>query len=381
MNTLVMLTLWLAPAALPAAPLQGAVVERALDEPAEFEFQDVPLSAVFDEVLRQCGVRVVMAPEAYALTPHGSETRVTATFPRKPLRAILTDLVAPLGMDYAVTEDGVEVIPRPVLACLGRAATWEELDLITELASLHPGTEAADRDRLRERVQFQLPVHGAWTTLEGALRNVGAGTAEEALTIATRNLGWSWCVSGNQVIVRSVEGQYRERLRQPVELRMSNRPLYDVLQAIGNRIGVPVRADPGALQSLPPQVQRNFSVNVRRQTAEQTLDTIAAYTGLGYLIDPEGVLFYAPSGGAAPRSPDGAFGAAPGGQAMDTSSSVGSRSSDPYVAKLVAYSEDGRSLEWLIRASELPEDLLDRRARDIQDMIEALRGQTPKSNP
>ena len=53
---------------------------------------------------------------------------------------------------------------------------------------------------------------------------------------------------------------------------------------------------------------------------------------------------------------------------------VRAASSDPYVAKItVKVTEDGKVYEWLIRRSELDEDLREMRKQDLQAMIDALR--------
>jgi len=143
-------------------------------------------------------------------------------------------------------------------------------------------------------------------------------------------------------------------------LRINNRPLFDVMNAVGAPVNIAVRAEPGALTSLPMQMQRNFSLNVQQQPVEQVLDTISAYTGLGYLVGLEGVLFYRPDA----RGPESKI--------AESSSSVPA-AADPYVAKMVIPLDDGKAIEWLIRRSELPEDLRQMRERDIEAVIATLR--------
>jgi hypothetical protein len=54
---------------------------------------------------------------------------------------------------------------------------------------------------------------------------------------------------------------------------------------------------------------------------------------------------------------------------------------DPYIGKLVVELPDGRSVEWLIKRSELPEDLRQMRERHIAEMIEALRERVRANQP
>ena len=114
---------------------------------------------------------------------------------------------------------------------------------------------------------------------------------------------------------------------------------------------------------------RAFSVNVSQLSAEDVLERIAASTGLGYLLEPDGVLLYRPVGG----------GADAGRRTEAARASVAL--SDPYVATIEVPLDDGTSVRWLVRRSELPEDLRRMRTRDIQTMIEALRRESGPSTP
>jgi len=184
------------------------------------------------------------------------------------------------------------------------------------------------------------------------------------LTVACSHLGWTWCPADDHIVISTFDQQIRRRLKQPVSLRMNNRTLFEVMQAVGGMVDIDVRVDPGALTSLPAQVQKNFSLNVHQQSVEQVLDTISAYTGLGYMLNPDGIVFYkADENGSAPTAP-----ANTGLQPQPPPTS-----SDPYVVKITIPLSDGRTFEWLIRKSELPDDLRQMRDRDIQAFIEEFR--------
>jgi hypothetical protein len=346
------------------------LIEQALDEPTRIELTDVKLGEAFAMVTEQTGVEVVMTPEVMSLIPHGPETKVNAVIENIPLRQGLIDLVAPLGMTFVVLDDYVEIIPTPPLLRLGRPATWAELDLLGKLRAAKPGAVDADLQSLRERLQFQVRARDPWDTLAAEIRTTGAGSGDEVLSVACDKLGWAWSMDGERIVVLSIEQQFRQQLSWPIRLRINDRPLPDVIRQLGMYAGVPVRLEPGALQSLPPQVREHFALNVNDLSAEEALDMIASYTSLGYLIDRNGVLFYRTDvagspGGEAPQQPMG-FGA-PSPKTAQT------RGQDPYVGKITVQLEDGKTVEWLIRESELPEDLKLRRQQDLRDAFDALR--------
>ncbi len=363
------------------------LIEQALNEPAKIQFDNVRLVDALRTISDQTGVKIVMTSDTMRFAPAGPTTSIQrVNIANVPLRQALTQLFAPLGMEIAVRDTFVEVVPREEILCLGRAPTWEELDLLNRITALKPGVDPTHVEQLRGLVQFQVPIPNAWEQLAGALRATGAGPGDQVLTVACGKLGWGWCVEGGGIVVADRGRLLRRQLQQPISMRMNSKPLSDVLAALGRTVNVPIRSEPGALASLPQHMQRNFSLNVQNEPVETVLEKIAAYTGLGYLIDPEGVVFYRPGAMPAPvvaqtpPMPTAPMAAQPANsQPAETSPppTTSSGPADPYVAKVVVPMEDGRTVEWLIRRSELPEDLRSRREEDLKKAFEEIRAKTP----
>ncbi len=336
-----------------------ALIEQALDEPAKITLEKITLADAVARLTEQTGVRIVLPKDIVALAPYGGDTLIEKVdIANVPLREGLARVFEPLGMVVVVEEDHVRVAAREGLLCLGRAPTWAELDTLTWLAGLQPGTIDSDREELLTRVQCQA---GSIGNLRAALSSVGSGPGDSVLTVATAQFGCGWCVSDRMVVIATLESRVRQRLQKPITVRVANKPLFDVLSAINDAVGLPARVEPGAIASLPPPMQRNYSLTVLDQPAERALEKIAADTGLGYLINPDGVVFYRPTSqqgdpSEAPRGPS-------------TSGATG----DPYVAKVVRMIGEGQSVEWLIRASELPPDLRELRQRDLDEAFASLR--------
>jgi len=354
-------------AGVPAATADTReLIEQALSEPTRITLDNVKLVDAFNIITAQTGVRIVMSPEVMRFAPQGGDTMIRKVdIANVTLREGLRRLLDPLGMTIVVAEKSVEIVPKDALLCLGRAPTWPELELLSELSALQLGLDAEAWPRFQSRTQFQVPSPDGWRLLSETVRGVGVGPGDEVLTIACHSLGWTWCLSGQSIIVYPLEQQIRRRLSQPISIRLSSRPLFDVLAAIGDAIRMPVRVEPGAIASLPQQVQRNFDLHAQQKPAEQVLEQISAYTGLGYLAGPEGIVFYLPESGT------GGPGLSAGGPIRPTGAS------DPVMAKLSIPLEGGRSVEWMIRKSELPEDLQQMRQRDLQELIDLLRQRNP----
>ena len=138
-----------------AAPAASAdmrtLLERALDEPTRITLENVQLADALQLITEQTGVKIVMTAGVMNLVPHGGETVIhQVEIANIPLRQGLTELFGPLGMTFVVRNDHVEIRPRGALLCLGRPPTWPELDLLTQLAAIEPGTDAEALAKLRD---------------------------------------------------------------------------------------------------------------------------------------------------------------------------------------------------------------------------------------
>lgn len=346
------------------------LIEQALDEPATITFDHVTLRDAIQQITEQTGVRIEMVPEVMDLVPHGGDTMLEhVSIANMALRRGLTELFTPLGMEFIVRDRFVEIVPKEALLCLGRAPSWAELDTLAELSTMQPGVDPAALSRLEPRIQFQVPVPDGWAKLSEAIRSVGAGSGDQVLSIACQRLGWAWCFFENRIVISSVTQLLQSRLQRRVNLRMNHRPLIKVLHALGDHAQMPIRVEPGALASLSAQTRQVYSLNVSNASLEQALDEIAAFTGLGYLLEPDGVLFYRVRPPEETRTNDPAQPRQP------------SPGSDPYVGKIVVPLGDGTTVEWHIRRSELPLDLRKKRQADLDRAFEALRRQAAKQEP
>lgn len=339
-----------------------SLIEQALTEKTRITLEQVSLRDAIDSITEQTGVDIHMEPAVMAMVPVGPGTIFQhVDIANIPLGEGLDELFAPLGMTYHVADDGVHIVPKEAIRCLGRAPTWDELDVLAELVRLEPARDTAALDTIHDRLQFRVPVRRPWSILEAAIRDVGAGPGDTVLDIACENLGWAWCLSGDYVVITPREQDVVRRLRRPISLRVRHAPLFDAIVAVGDASGVTIRVEPGALGSLDRSLQRNFTLELRNQPAERALEMIAAYTGLGYLIEPDGVLFFNVTRPNSMRS----------NQADDAPRDGGD--GDPYVGKVVVPLPDGTSMEWLVRYSELPVELRARRIEDLRKAFAALK--------
>lgn len=338
-----------------------SLIERALGEPSGFTITNKTLGEAIGLIAEQTGVPLRVRPAVMDLAPLGAGTVIRKVeVANLPLREGLARVLAPLGMTFVLRDDHVEILAKECLSALGRRVTWDELDTLSKLASIEPGLAADALATLKPMIQFRVPLRDPWLTLSGAIRDVGAGLGDEVLSRACRNLGWTWTLDGKHIVVTDGVETIRRKLARRITLRMTNRPLLGVLHAIGERIGVAIHTEPGLMASLPRYLQQNFSLNAHDDAASQVIDTITAYTGLGYLIEPGGVFFFNAGIDADAASQRDGGGESP-------------TDKDPIVAKMTTTLEDGKTIDWLIRRSELPPNLRDMRKKELAELFRTMR--------
>ena len=210
-----------------------ALVEQALDEPTNIVLDDVRLGDAIQKISQASGVPIYLPPDVLEKAPYGRETIVRRIELREmSLRRGLLELLSPLGMTFRVSNDHVEVQLVDVLRCLGRAPNWEELDTLASLSTLAPGLNDDHLAQMKTLIRFDVAGPNAWASLSAAIRRIGAGSGVDVLTQACADFQWGWCFEGRGIVVASAAAQYRQRLMRPVSLRMSFRPLIEILQVL-----------------------------------------------------------------------------------------------------------------------------------------------------
>lgn len=335
------------------------LLEDVLNRPAQLSLQNVKLTDLLARLEEQTGVAVRMAPEVMALLPQGGDTVFTqAEFGQVSLREGLTGLFTGLGMRVEVQRDAIAVTPKPGLWRIGRRATWGELDVLAELASLKPGASDADLEKIHTRTQFQVPQRGPWTLLAARIKEVGAGSGDEVLDLACLALGWAWYPSEDKIVIQPIQAQFDRQLQRSITLRAQRKPFAQVLEDIGRQCGVPVQIDPAALSALTPTTRDRFTLTVEGYPAADALNQIASNARLTYILTVDGVLFYDPASGGARTLP----------------TDNGPKPSDDRVVGLIPVAiGTGPVIQVLIRESDLPPELLEQLNHRKAEVIEALR--------
>ncbi len=346
-----------------------ARILQALDQPTDLNVQDIPIRQALDKLGTETGIPIQLAPGCLSLLPYGSQTKLTATIQKRPLRESLTALLRPLGLEFVPTARAVTIQPTPPLERIGRRATWEELATLEKLSSQPMTPELFSSLRL----QFQDGGGDAVTNgtrLAQAVSAVGHGVAAQVLERACDACEWTWYPEGPFVVILSKTRQVERQLNRRVSVKYVQTLLPEALADLASRAGVLVRFDPGVLSSLPPQAGERFSLSMENATVRQALEVIAGETGLRYVVEPDGVRMTRP-GGPAATTPAGGMG--PAQVEAAAQATVAALRSNSIVGQLTFPLPDGSSYTLFIRESDLPPEVNALRQAKITKTVNQIR--------
>lgn len=334
-------------------PADGAAARGIDQKIPQISVQGAQIADALAEIGRQANVKIVVDEASLELLPWGRETKladVTAT--EASLREILPQVLGPIGLTYEIRSGEVQVMATEPLKRMCRRATWEDLKLLQQAAALEYTPENFKQFKLQFRITSKVD---AATMLENQLAKAGRGSIAEMLEVATGSLGWVWFPDGDHFVIRTQQAQIANRMARRVTVRYANTPLARILIDLSEKAETQFVLEPGMMLKLPPNTVQSYTLLLQSASIRQALELICAETGLKYEIDREVVKI-----GISDALAEGGKGA-------------GQRNT-PYVGKIAVPSADGSyTLEFLIRADELPPDILDARNQMIEEIIQKMR--------
>src|SRR5690606_18267926 len=119
----------------------------------------------------------------------------------------------------------------------------------------------------------------------------------EALESLHKDTASTWYPWGKTILVSSKEDQIRNLLARTITTRYNGVDIAQVLLELSRHAGVPFSIEPGALQRIPPE-SRTVRLVLDNVSVQQTLDSIAGFTGLGSELRADGVYLWSQRPGA-----------------------------------------------------------------------------------
>ncbi len=277
----------------------SALINEALDKPVKLAI-DTELPNAMQGIARETGVRIDADRAVWDLLPWGEQTKVTATIENQTLREALAAIARKLGLETVLREQAVELRPTPALLRLGRRSTVQELqalDLLNStpiaLPSARPTVrqlvDAVDGKLLELKSAFAVEFRpGDTVKPEQPVSVPRNATMGEALESLAKDTGLTWYPWGDSIVVVPKETQVRNQLGKTITVRYNGVDVSQVLTELAQYSGVEFSVEPGAVQRVSPEF-RNITLVLDNASVREALESIAGFTGLGYLVNAKGV--------------------------------------------------------------------------------------------
>ena len=352
---------------VPALGQGGVNVQVALDKPVDLNINEVAIGQVFQRLTAASGVRFVIGQDVYAYLPYGDQTRLVVNLKNVTLRNALSPMLTPLCMEWVIENEAVRILPTATLMRMTRRAAYEELLALGRVLSVKllpidrggavpdqlraatgnkdlkvtfpPKVEKADRDAAFVRADRALPCTGA-----------------QWLDMLCQGRGWTWYLSGDDVMIVEQKAQIERQLRQQVSLRYEGADLTAVMLDLAHKARVLLNMDPGVMDYVPVETRKNFNLIMSEATIAQALEVISGATGLKFVTENDGIRVEASE--KLKKTLEAAAGA--------------SAKRSPFFLKTTIPLSDGSTLEAYIRADDLPAEIQTIINAEKTKLIEAL---------
>lgn len=351
----------------------SALINQALDKNVNLQLDGV-LPTVLKTIEDQTGVRITPTNDVYDLLPWGEQTNIKAKIENQTLRSALSAITHKLGLNWELGQFDVIIKPMPALARLGRRATVAELQAL-DLLTNTPLGEHKDQMTVQELVNaidqklatiknpplsIQLRSGDPDDPQAGTIKldtpiNVRRdATLAEALQDMTRQSDATWYPWGKDIVIVPKQQQIRLQLDKTITARYTGQDISKVLDSLSQKAGVPFQVEPGAYQRVPPEY-RSIKLDLDNASIRQVLDDIRGFTGLDYVVKPDGIYIWN-------QNPN------------PTSAARGGN--DPVIATIEA---DG-GLQIFLRESDLPSDVVEYLKHKKEEEVARLRRRMKDEN-
>lgn len=347
--------------AAPAEQITSALIGEQLEKPITLDLQNATLPQALERIETDTGIPLRVPAETWNVLPWGRQTPISAEIKNAPLRNALGEILGKLGLQFVVKDESIDIVPLPPLARLGKRATIEELrtiDLLRMQDSSDPERSLTTAevinlvDQMLARIDDELRKANRAQTgvvIEQRADNIDLDKQMQlprnlklydALEVIDKQTRLTWYPWGKSIVIRPKKDVNRERLEKQVTVRYEGEEVTQVLSDLSSKSGLPFSIEPGAVQRVPPEY-RGIRLYASDASVRQTLESLSAFTGLGYVVTDDGVYIWNNS----PR---------PAGSAS---------------SRVVATVNIGNGIQIPIREDQLPEAVRAKLAEQVEEAI------------
>lgn len=290
-----------------APPVQAqstsALINEALDKLVEKLDLNTALPEAVKAIENQTGVPIKIDPAVWDLLPWGEQTNINAKIENRTLREAMTAITQKLGLTFVLKDEYVELQPMAPLRRLARRATVQELKALDLLArtplalpqnapTMAELLKAVDGKLESSQTPFAIENRTQDEALAGKSLSVPRNASlMEALETIPNQTSATWYPWGKTILIVPKQDQVRNQLARTLTLRYNGVDVNQVLSELQQRSGVDFAIEPGAIQRIPPEF-RNIRLDLYNASIQQALENLAGFTGLGYVVNENGVYLW-----------------------------------------------------------------------------------------
>lgn len=340
----------------------GRDVGFLLDQPlGELDLSGKTVPDALTTLGQNAGVKIEVDARSMDILPWGPETKLAdLTVRGATLRDVLTQVLDPLGLMFTSQGDGITVEATNPLKRINRRSTWNDLKLLRRCKETRYTPESFAEFNLQYRITSKVD---APKMLHHQLERAGRGSVAQMLEVASASLGWVWFPNEDHIVIRTAQAQIANKLSRRVTCRYLNQPLSRILIDLAGKAEVAINLEPGMMLKLPRSTAQSYTLVLQRSSIRQALESISGETGLEYKMRRDGLYITIDKTAALA-----------GGQSIPDGKTVGSAQRSPYVGKISVPGGDGSyTIDFLLRADELPADVLELREQIIDEYIQRIR--------
>ncbi|HNO78020.1 MAG TPA: hypothetical protein PKN33_08155 [Phycisphaerae bacterium] len=335
----------------------GPTIAEQLDAGLTIRLEEMPIVDAFKQLAASAEINIAVSDEAIKALPYGDRTKITIVLSDATVRMGLDAISNQLALTYDVSGESVVVQPMPALRRIGRTASWNEIDTLTQLHASDWSDTDAVKQHLSDRLRFR-GIDGDfetnWKKLQSAINPKREGPIDAALTEGCDACGWTWYPEGKQVVVLPLKEQVARQLERIISIKHYGEALASILQDLSRLAGVPIEMKGSAASTLPLEVKESFTLVADGVSVREAIAQITLAADLDHVIRDDKVILVRSDRVGPPTERR--------------------RWNNAIVGAVRVPSQDGGfTYDWFIRESDLTPEENAKRELQVKEAIEAMK--------
>ncbi|MCP4713175.1 MAG: hypothetical protein GY869_31480 [Planctomycetes bacterium] len=301
----------------PGQQISAVFIEKALDDPAKIDYQNITLEDAFKNLHKQLGIPFEVDQTALAQLPYGKLTTLSSVqLQGMPWRDALRELLKPLALTFQPGADRIFIFGTDELMRQPRPLNLIELDSLVRLQNSNLNN--SDKNLLRQirqitntsifrLIEIDRHVEKAHPDSVDKSLSSYAQSAAKVLDLYSRRVisgkykleqPGTWYIRADMVngqatsidiVILPAVDLNLLKLQRRISFPFKNLPIQDILYELANLGALDINFEPGCFTLLDENLVNNFSLVMSNATIKDAFEEISGLTGLAHEVRPDGI--------------------------------------------------------------------------------------------